>query len=34
MRIDALKHDQEILNYFYYEVELGQVQEVVKKDNP
>ena len=31
---DAGKTYQEILNYFYNEVELGQVQDVVKKENP
>ena len=27
-------NDMEILNYFYNEVELGQVQDVVKNENP
>ena len=31
---DTGKNYQEILNYFYNEVELGQVQDVVKKENP
>ena len=31
---DTGKTYEEILNYFYQEVELGQVQDVVKKENP
>lgn len=31
---DTGKNYEEILNYFYQEVELGQVQDVVKKENP
>ena len=31
---DSGKTYMEILNYFYNEVELGQVQDVVKNENP
>ena len=31
---DVGKTYQEILSYFYNEVEMGKVQDIVKKENP